>query len=920
MTNKTPLLIFCFLAFLSAGLGAQPYTMRRLEVENGLSQNMVYCIIQDRSDFIWIGTQNGLNRYDGSSFRIFKKSSGGGLRNDGICSLAQDPEGNIWVGTTLGLQIFDPVSESFRMIPIHDATGNAVEGIVRDIEFGTEGEAYVAIADTCLVKIDKGGIPSQLSLADAGKGIRIRDLFTDGEGNLWIASFGGGLMELPGGSPDRARSFPYGSAADRMFTKIAGKDNETLLLGTVDQGMLEFSIRTRTYSPVSGFGRDEVHFVHDIMVSSEGSIWVGAENGLHIKDASGITRLTHSSSMPDSISDNAVFCISEDSEGGVWIGTYFGGVNYYSRYSSMFRKYSPLPEEGHLRGKNISEFCPTGDGRIWIGTEDAGLHRFDPKDGKFETGFIPAGNIHALSIIDGNLWAGSYGEGLFILGRDGRLIRRHILPAEGGSPGDNSIYSIFKDISGVVWIGTESGLFTYDGKNGTFSRAAGDLIFRQVNDIVQDFEGKLWFATMGQGIFRYNPETGVWLSVPGADPFTTCILEDSEHNLWFGTEDSGIVFYSHASNDFERRWSEEDGLPNNMIYMLLEDSGGGIWGSTNRGLFHISPYRDKVQRFDHHSGLVCDQFNFKSGMKASDGTIYFGGVKGFVSFSPKEFNLPAKKAKIVFNRFMLYNREVAPGAKNSPLGKSIIFEDEISLKPSERMFSIGFADLDYSFSDIKTYQYRLVGHDREWIDIEHSHLLSFSNLQPGHYRLEVRANPINSFPGDTVKGIDIRILPPWYLTPVAVVIEVLLVLALLSLGVSLLVKRIRKHNQEVVLRELERRRAAASSADMKFLDRVAGVMDEYLSDPDFNVNMMADLLHMSRSTLYRKMKNLTDAAGNDYIKQYRLKKAAKLLADKNLPVAEIASLTGFSSVSYFSRCFRSFYGVSPKDYKGDQNK
>ena len=195
--NRFTIWMFSLVTFLTGDLmWAQPYTLRSLQVEDGLSQNMVYCVIQDRDDYIWIGTQDGLNRYDGNSFKVYKKTDGSGLFNDGVCSLNEDHDGNIWVGTIAGLHIFNPSNETFRFVPLRDISGNPIDGLVRDIEFGPEGEAYVAIADTCLIRIGRDFTSRQISLGEKGRGINIRDLQTDSAGNLWIASYAGGLLEL----------------------------------------------------------------------------------------------------------------------------------------------------------------------------------------------------------------------------------------------------------------------------------------------------------------------------------------------------------------------------------------------------------------------------------------------------------------------------------------------------------------------------------------------------------------------------------------------------------------------------------------------------------------------------------------------------------------------------------------------------
>ena len=208
--NRFTIWMLSLVAVLTGDLmWAQPYTLRSLQVEDGLSQNMVYCVIQDRDDYIWIGTQDGLNRYDGNSFKVYKKTDGSGLFNDGVCSLNEDHDGNIWVGTIAGLHIFNPSNETFRFVPLRDISGNPIDGLVRDIEFGPEGEAYVAIADTCLIRIGRDFTSRQISLGEKGRGINIRDLQTDSAGNLWIASYAGGLLELQGKDLDKIKQYPF---------------------------------------------------------------------------------------------------------------------------------------------------------------------------------------------------------------------------------------------------------------------------------------------------------------------------------------------------------------------------------------------------------------------------------------------------------------------------------------------------------------------------------------------------------------------------------------------------------------------------------------------------------------------------------------------------------------------------------------
>ena len=789
---------------LSAG---EAYPLRRLEVEDGLSQNMVYCILQDRDDFLWFGTQNGLDRYDGSSFRPFKKSRTPGLENDAICSIAEAPDGSIWVGTLQGLFRYHPDMESFEALPVRS-------GLVRDIVFDRRGDAWVLSKDTCLVRIgiEPGAEVRSYSLAGLGEGVQIRSLCPDTEGNLWMASYSAGLVRLRTDSGEM-ETFPYPEPSPEPdgnhFSKVLLRDTESLLVGTVSHGVLVFNLRTRTFSPYPGLDGEKVHFVHDLLIDDRGRLWVGAENGVHIDDHGSMTHLSHNPNDPYSLSDNAVFSLAQDREGGIWIGTYFGGVNYWSEYSSQFKKYYPVQGSNALLGKNISEFHESAGGDIWIGTEDAGLHRFHPETGHFENGFLPAGNIHAVTEIDGKLWVGSYGQGLFVLDPVGGGSYCHYAGSDRpGALHTNNIFAIYRDRDACIWIGTESGLYRYEASGG-FVQVEPFLITGQVNDILQDFEGNLWLATLGSGIYRLREER--WERMPidlaeGADTqYISCIIEDRDHNLWFGSDNAGVFFYDHAVQAFTRNWSESDGLPNNMVYKLLEDQGGRIWGSTNHGLFCIDA--DLVRSYDHRAGLVCDQYNFKSGVRTGDGTLYFGGVKGFVSFSPEALRWPDTPSRIVFDRFLIFNDEVRPMKKGSPLRKSITRTDHITLRHRQNAFSIGFADLSFAVSGTKSYQYRMTGKgfDREWVDIDRDRFVSWSDLSPGVYRFDVRATPVYADMPETVKSLHIRILPPFWRTGWAYALYVLAVLAALGLLVWGILRKFRRRSKEA-LAEMERRK------------------------------------------------------------------------------------------------------------------
>ena len=787
------------------GFAGEPFLFRSLEVEDGLSQNTVYCILQDSREFMWFGTQDGLNRYDGSSFKVFKSSTSPNFDNDGVICLAEGKDDDLWVGTISGLYLYRQESEVFSEVPLYDPEGKKIEGLVRSMVFDANGNLFVAAAGNCLIKFTPEGEQSAMDLGGSDAETQIRSLCADQDGNIWAATYGPGLIRVNGGTGE-ARVFPTPwrtEGTGDLLTKVTVLDSKTLLLGTISMGVLTFNIKSQVFEPFEGLDGTTARFVHNILVDRNGCIWVGAENGLHIYDHGRVTNLEHIPNDPYSLSDNAIYSITQDRDGGVWIGSYFGGVNYYSSYSSQFDKFYPEPGQNDLKGKNISEFCEDGDGIIWVGTEDAGLYRFNPADRSFQSASIPAGNIHALAMLDGKLWAGTYGDGLFILDtRTGGYNHFNLSPL-GVAPRNNSIYAICRDDAGRTWLGTEEGL--YRETDGGFTKQVPDLITSQVNDIACDFNGNMWISTMNQGVFRMDASSEEWSNPEIGCAYVTCIMEDRVHNLWFGTKSNGIIYYNHLKQSFENIFNTSNGLPDDMVYKLLEDGSGAIWGSTNHGLFRISEARDNVVCFDHSSGLVCDQFNFNSGERTSDGQFYFGGVKGFIRFDPLGFEWPAIRSKIVFTRFLIFNKEASVGEKDSPLEKSITRTTHITLNHDQSVFSIGFADLNFASSDKKGYQYQLVGHHQNWIDIADSKLITFSNLPAGNYRLDVRANPLNASEEEPVNSLFLTVLPPWYKTTLAFVLYALLAIAAV-IGAILLARWKYDREKDKVFTDLERQK------------------------------------------------------------------------------------------------------------------
>lgn len=791
------------------------FYFKTLGVEDGLSQNMIYAILQDRQGFMWFGTQDGLNRYDGNSFRVYKKDlfSKFSLKSDAIFSLAEGNDGLLWIGTDNGVALYDPVTERFTSLDFGDKNRN---GIVRSIVKDVQGNMWLALSDEGVMCIDSNREKHFYSLEkylERGKGM-IRQLCFDTNGLLWIATYGQGLLRLDP-STGNTKQFYIDTAgenvADNDVNCLSLLDANVLLLGTVNHGVMAMNLREETLSTfLSKDKEDRALFVRYLYSDDKNNIWLGTETGVYIYALSdqSLIHLQHVFNDPYSIPDNAIHSIYQDRKGGMWIGTFFGGVCYFAEPYARFEKHYPMAgKEDALGGKSISEFCEDADNNVWIATEDGGLNCFNPVRKDFKKGFIPANNVHALCYDEQNnrLWIGTFSKGLYVLDLRTKRVRNYRSSSLKKTLNNDNIYAIYKDCDAEVWIGTMSGLLRYIPQTDEFEQIQEREITSQVNDIIEDEDGVLWFATLGQGVFSFDKKKEKWEHYPVAvekdairGKMIVCLLEDQKKQIWMGTEGAGLVCYDKEKKKVIQHYDVNSGLPNNVIYKILEDADGCIWGGTNKGLFCLNPSSGKIKTYTHFDGLLGDQFNYKSGLRCKNGKLYFGGVKGFVSFYPNHLVPSQEPPHIVFNSFQLNNVEVPVTGNGGILKKSIAYTEKVKLPYNQSVFSIGFAALNYGPQPDVQYAYKLDGWDKDWIDVGPSRRVTYSNLPPGQYRFCVRAtNPESSWK-ECRSEIDIVILPPFYLTVWAYIVYGIVALLLLYGVIREYTGRMQRRNRKAM--------------------------------------------------------------------------------------------------------------------------
>ncbi len=817
MLKKSLFITFFFLIAFEA-VFAQKLFFRNYTVMDGLCASTVWDIEQDEQGFMWFGTKHGLNRFDGHEFKSyqFDKKNKHSLGNNFIHKIFKYDAQTFWIGTEEGMYIFDLTKETFTLF---NPLGKV---FVNDIYRDSKNNVWIATKTRGVYRYQpsKHHLQNFIYSPDHIGGLssnEISKVIEDDKGQIWIGTYGKGidvLNPLNNTIKNYHNTNQAGALSNNFILSLLKDLNGNIWVGTMSGGLNCFNQQTQKFKVYVKSGNSGIsdNIIRDIYQFEKRNIYFATEKGLNILDTKSGTFKSYQNQNDDlySISDDAVYTLYKDKEGGFWIGTYFGGLNYYNEKFSNLEYYYPSGASNSLVGNAVSAFLKTSNNKIWVGTEDAGLNLFNTQDKTFKRYPFAANqeklsyhNIHALfEDKNKNIWIGMYTGGLNILNpQTGKIKRYKSDPNNSNTLTDNSVYSIDEDREGRIWVSTISGLNLYNPNEDNFIRIKDNYLDKTcVYQVYQDKAGTLWIATYDNGLIKMDKsgKTTRFIMNASANSITSnkviSILDDNAGNLWLGTDGGGLSVFNIKTEKFSD-YNEKFGIESDVIYGIVKENPKKFWLSTNKGIYELDLQSKSKKNFNKWDNLQSQQYNYKAYFKDSDGKIYFGGIKGFNAFNPKTIQYTSQKAPIVFTNFQIFNKDLSVGDENSPLKKSVNFTDEVVLKHNQSVISIEYAQLSFIAPDKILYAFKMDGFDKDWNKVGAQQKATYTNLPAGKYKFLVTELNSNSEPYRTSYSINIEILPPFYRTKIAYFLYLVLAILLTYVISNFFLEKAKRRNE-----------------------------------------------------------------------------------------------------------------------------
>lgn len=765
---------------------------KHISNEQGLSNSTIETILQDSRGFLWFGTRDGLNRFDGAQMVVYRYNANDSASiSDNYIRFLYEDRGTLWIGTINGLNRYDWKTNRFTRYK-HSAGNKAslghnyITGICQDrgnvwISTWGGGLDLLESANNTFTHYRHGGRGSISS-------DRVNCMFKDKEGHFWIGTEAG--LDLFNQTDQTFHPQPVGSAAGKdapeVVRVISEDEQQNLWIGTEDNGLFVLNLQKKTRQ----------HFVHietepaslgsnqvrTILPDGRHRLWVGTINGgLDLFDPASASFYHYQNEPEDpaSLSQRTVSAIFKDNQDNLWIGTHRGGINVYTPARQKFGSFRQEPAAGSLSYNDVKSFCEDSRGIVWIGTDGGGLNRFDPATKLFQhyrydpynTRSIGSNEVlHVMEDSQKNLWISTWGGGLNLLDRSTGTFTRFIQdPKDPHSISSNYVQQVFEDDQKNLWVATYyGGLNLLDRTTKRFTRIGrGEhdstrLSGNNIVSICQDGKGNLWFGTDDGGLncYQRSKKRFIHYFLNGEKtPDLRVLFVDSRQRLWAGQ--AGLYLF----NDMLQRFSlytDKGGLATEFIKGMEEDEKGNFWIATSNGLTQLNPHTLQFRKYNTADGLQGLEFEANAYLKTKSGQLFFGGVNGFNAFYPKDIEPNRFIPPVYITDFQISNKKVVAGGQDSPLQQDISATKEIRLSYRQSTFSFGFAALNYTTAENNQYAYRMTGLDKDWNYVGAERKASYTNLAPGTYTFEVKASNNDGVWNEKGRSVRIVITPPFW--------------------------------------------------------------------------------------------------------------------------------------------------------------
>jgi signal transduction histidine kinase/ligand-binding sensor domain-containing protein/DNA-binding response OmpR family regulator len=796
--------IFPFIACLYLLFSGLSYSQTRtlkfkqLSTNQGLSQSHVETIIKDSRGFMWFGTEDGLNKYDGYKFTHYKHDQNNKttIIDNYVLAIMEDGSHNLWIGTESGLDRFDRATNSFIHYSNHSTF--AVRSVFLDskkrIWLGTSKGLYLFNA--------ANGSFKEFTHADKNTNSTINDFIyqvtEDNNGWLWIGT-DDGLYHF---NPQNGKFIRYlhdpanNASIGASWVKAVYKDSKgNIWVGTHGGGLALYNSKNNSFTNFKHDVNNSNSICYDDILSileSDGKLWVGTENGgISVFDypANKFVGYKFDANDPYSLSSNSVYCLYKDDTGNIWIGTYSGGVDFLPGFGDKFSSYSQNPNNPNsLSNNNVLAISgDDSDENIWIGTDGGGLNLFNRKKKTFvhylhnDNNSNTISNNYPMAIvpINKNIIGIGYHIGGFDLFDKKKGTFIHHMP-QANNPRSLSLSDInnmYKDHDGNIWLGTwKGGLNYYNVKTGLFTQYRNNPLNNNsissdiVTTVFQDSKGNMWIGT-DNGLDILNPKIGRFTHYRHdeenkhslSNNTIESVAETNDGDIWIGTNGGGLNLFNKRSQTFTI-YTEREGLPNNVIYTILKDGKGNFWLSTNKGISRFNPKTKIIRNYGISDGLQGDEFKGHSCFQTADGEMFFGGVNGFSTFYPDSLKDNDFIPPVYITGLQVFNKEVIPGEKNALLQKDISETSVINLSYKHSVLTFEFAALNYTIPEKNQYTYKLEGFDKDWNYVGNKRTATYTNLDASKYTFRVKASNNDGKWNNKGAFIIIYIKPPFWLT------------------------------------------------------------------------------------------------------------------------------------------------------------